>query len=676
MRSFSHLGQTYKLLAHQGDDYETSDDEARPYSNWLKAVNEPIFHPLKDADVSAIEEALINDLPINLEQVITSIVNRNVEKLNKNSPLVAGYWRATSAGGQRAGRSVHANQIGVLHSEDSQPRRTMEPAEFILHSEHLGAWFSRIRKINDRTQAAYVQCLLLTGARPHELIRLRWADLDFDEQSMVINSGVWSERKIPLTPYLCSLLFELGDANSIDSVGQPATDGQLSLGELSTESRKVFSSIQTKDGGIRLSLKAYEKALVSAGLSALNLSGLRGSFVAFCNRIKVPPDIIQQITGNTNTGSVEHYAGDRSLSLLRAWHNKIERWILVQANIEDIEIPENISDRPGVECGSRYDSVGMCETQPSNTNPLQLAEMDQLILTLYARGLSSHEIVVAFREVYDLDVSVTLISKVTDQVTEQMVTWQSRPLHAIYPIVYFDYIELKIHDGSRVVNKPVYVAFGATTQGYKEVLGFWMSEERGAPFWISAFRELKDRGLQEILITCADGLKGFSAAIEAEYPQTRLQVGIFHMVRSSLEYVLSKDCQAVTNDLKRICQATTEDQALAQLELFGRKWDVRYPHISKSWTTRWPNLRALFAGPSEIRQSIYTTNVMRSLSRAIRSVVQHREIFPSYKSAKEVIYLLIEQELKKRIVPIRNWNLVRSSLDVEFGDLLAPYSSE
>ena len=270
------------------------------------------------------------------------------------------------------------------------------------------------------------------------------------------------------------------------------------------------------------------------------------------------------------------------------------------------------SQHGDVEIETPRDRDGTFEPQLLRKNQTRLTQMDDQILTLYAKGLTTREIVDAFKEMYDADVSATLISKVTDRVLEQVTAWQSRPLDTVYPIVYLDCIVLKIREGMRVVNKAIYLALGVNMDGHKDLLGLWMSENEGAKFWVSVLTELKNRGVKDILIACVDGLKGFPDAIAVEYPQTRIQLCIVHMVRNSLKYVSWKDYKAVTRDLKQIYQATTEDQALAELDRFGKTWDAQYPQITKSWTTHWVNLRTLFEFPSEIRKAIYTTNAVES----------------------------------------------------------------
>jgi putative transposase len=331
------------------------------------------------------------------------------------------------------------------------------------------------------------------------------------------------------------------------------------------------------------------------------------------------------------------------------------------------------SQHGDVEIETPRDRDGTFEPQLLRKNQTRLTQMDDQILTLYAKGLTTREIVDTFKEMYDADVSATLISKVTDRVLEQVTAWQSRPLDAIYPIVYLDCIVLKIREGMRVVNKAIYLALGVNMDGHKELLGLWMSENEGAKFWVSVLTELKNRGVQDILIACVDGLKGFPDAIAVEYPQTRIQLCLVHMVRNSLKYVSWKDYKAVTRDLKQIYHATTEDQALVELDQFGKTWDSQYPQITKSWTTHWVNLRTLFEFPSEIRKAIYTTNAVESLNSVIRAATKRRKVFPTDESAKKIIYLAIEQASKKWTMPIRNWKMALSRFEIEFGDRLTDH---
>ena len=326
-----------------------------------------------------------------------------------------------------------------------------------------------------------------------------------------------------------------------------------------------------------------------------------------------------------------------------------------------------------IEIDAPRDRAGTFEPQFVRKGQTRLTQMDDQILALYAKGMSTRDIVAAFKEMYDADVSAALISKVTDRVLDTVTEWQSRPVDAVYPIVYLDCIVLKIRQNKRVINKSMYLALGINMEGQKELLGLWLAETEGAKFWLSVLTELKNRGLQDILIACVDGLKGFPEAIAAEYPQTKIQLCIVHMVRNSLKYVSWKDYKAITADLKAIYKASTESAALLELERFGEKWDEQYPQISKSWHNHWPNLITLFEYPPDIRRVIYTTNAIESLNSVIRKATKQRKVFPTDDSAMKVVYLAIQSAAKKWTMPIRNWKPALNRFMIDFGDRLADY---
>ena len=340
-----------------------------------------------------------------------------------------------------------------------------------------------------------------------------------------------------------------------------------------------------------------------------------------------------------------------------------------KGNSRNGSTPKRLKSQHGeVQIDTPRDRDGSFEPQLLRKHQSRLTQMDDQILTLYAKGLSTREIVAAFKEMYDADVSATLISKVTDSVIDRITEWQSRPLDPIYPIVYLDCIVIKIRENMRVINKSIYLALGVNMDGHKDLLGLWMSENEGAKFWLSVLTELKARGVQDILIACVDGLKGFPDAIAVEFPQTRVQLCIVHMVRNSLRYVSWKDYKAVTAALKTIYQSPTEDQALSNLEQFGRAWDSQYPQISKSWTAHWANLRTIFEYPPEIRKAIYTTNAVESLNSVIRAATKRRKVFPTDDSARKVVYLAIEQASRKWTMPIQNWKMALNRFVLEFGE--------
>ncbi|EKO3923391.1 IS256 family transposase [Vibrio metschnikovii] len=299
--------------------------------------------------------------------------------------------------------------------------------------------------------------------------------------------------------------------------------------------------------------------------------------------------------------------------------------------------------------------------------------MDDKILSLYAKGMTTREIVATFKEMYDADVSASLISKVTDAVLEQVIEWQARPLDAIYPIVYLDCIVVKVRQNKQVINKAIYLALGVNMEGQKELLGMWMSETEGAKFWLSVLTELQNRGVNDILIACVDGLKGFPDAINTVYPKTQIQLCIVHMVRNSMKYVPWKDYKTISTDLKEIYQATTEDDALLALERFGDKWDEKYPQISRSWTAHWDNLNTLFSYPQDIRKAIYTTNAIESLNSVIRKATKKRKLFPTDESARKVVYLAIMDASKRWTMPIHHWKQALNRFMIMFEERLTDY---
>ena len=319
------------------------------------------------------------------------------------------------------------------------------------------------------------------------------------------------------------------------------------------------------------------------------------------------------------------------------------------------------------------DREGSFEPQLVKKRQRRFTSMDDKILFLYAQGMSTREIVATFKEMYGADVSATLISKVTDAVLEQVVEWQSRPLDAVYPIVYLDCIVVKIRQDKQVINKAIYLALGVNMEGHKELLGLWLSENEGAKFWLNVLTELQNRGVKDILIACVDGLKGFPYAISTAFPDAQIQLCIVHMVRNSLKYVTWKDYKAVTADLKQVYQSVIEEEALLALDRFSDRWDDKYPQISKSWRTHWYNLNTLYNYPEEILKEIYTTNAIESLNSVIRKAIKKRKLFPTDDSAKKVIYLAIQAASKKWTMPIRNWKAALNRFMIEFENRLTDY---
>ena len=289
------------------------------------------------------------------------------------------------------------------------------------------------------------------------------------------------------------------------------------------------------------------------------------------------------------------------------------------------------------------------------------------IISLYSRGMTVRDIQAHLNEIYGVDVSPELISKVTDAVHEDVRSWRTRPLDSIYPIVYLDALCIKSRQNGKNENKALYLALGINMEGRKEVLGFYLSENEGAKFWLGVLTDLKNRGVQDIFIACMDGLTVFPDAVRAVYPATKVQLCIVHMVRNSTKYVSYKDLKAVCQDLKQIYTAVNEDEALEALEDFGKNWNSKYPMIQRSWEAHWDDLNEFFAYPEQIRRVIYTTNAIESLNATLRKVTKNRAAFPDDDAIMKIMYLAIQKASKKWTMPIRNWGLALNQFAILFG---------
>ena len=271
----------------------------------------------------------------------------------------------------------------------------------------------------------------------------------------------------------------------------------------------------------------------------------------------------------------------------------------------------------------------------------RLDGFDDRIVSLYARGMTVREIQGHLQELYGVEVSPDLISRVTDAVLEEVRAWQSRPLDPLYPVVFFDALRVKIRDEGLVRNKAVYLALAITAEGDKEVLGLWIEQTEGAKFWLKVMNDLKTRGVHDILIAVVDGLTGFPEAIGAVFPQTTVQTCIVHLIRNSLAFVSWKDRKRVMPDIRAIYRAETVEAAAARLDEFEAKWGAQYPAIAPSWRRAWEHVVPMFAFPPAIRKMIYTTNALESLHRSLRKIIKTRGSFPSDEAATKLLFLAI-----------------------------------
>jgi putative transposase len=279
----------------------------------------------------------------------------------------------------------------------------------------------------------------------------------------------------------------------------------------------------------------------------------------------------------------------------------------------------------------------------------------QCCTILYARGMTTRQIKQHLEEIYQVEVSPSLISSVTDAISDEVKAWQSRPLDAVYPIIYLDALVVKVRESSHIQNKAIHLIVGINTSGRKEVLGLWITHNEGAKFWLSVLTDLKNRGVKDIFIACVDGFTGFPDAIEAAYPKAEVQLCIVHQVRNSLKYVRWKWRKEVAEDLKMIYTAATVEEAELQLEAFSRKWDEQLPTISKSWRLNWERLIPFMSYPAEIRRVIYTTNVIESVNSSLRKVLKNRGSLPSEDAVMKLVYLALRNISAKWNLPIRDW---------------------
>ena len=318
------------------------------------------------------------------------------------------------------------------------------------------------------------------------------------------------------------------------------------------------------------------------------------------------------------------------------------------------------------------DRAGGFEPQLIPKHQTRWTGFDDKIISLYSRGMTVREIQAHLTEMYGTEISPTLISSVTDAVMDEVKQWQSRPLDAIYPMVYLDCIHVKVRDAGAVRAKAVYLAIGVNMSGEKEVLGLWIAQTEGAKFWLSVVTEIKNRGVQDIFIACVDGLKGFPEAIEAVYPQAAVQLCIVHRVRNSLNYVGWNKRDQVAADLKLVYTAATVDEAEQHLTAFEEKWDDAYPPIAQSWRKHWSRIIPFFDYPPEIRKVIYTTNAIESVNMSLRKVTKSRGSFPNDESLMKLFYLALMNISKKWTMPLRDWKPALNRFTIQFEERMPP----
>ncbi|WP_438710078.1 IS256 family transposase [Aquimarina muelleri] len=284
--------------------------------------------------------------------------------------------------------------------------------------------------------------------------------------------------------------------------------------------------------------------------------------------------------------------------------------------------------------------------------------IENVIISLYAKGMSNSDIEEQIREVYDFEVSTSTISRITDKITNDIIAWQNRPLEPVYLIVWMDGIVFKVRENSKVINKTIYIAVGLRRDGKKEVLGLWLGKNESAAFWMSVLTDIRARGVEDLLITATDNLNGFTDTIKNVFPEATTQICVVHQIRNACRYVVWKDKKSFTKDMKLIYDAPTKEAAKAALDDFAQKWEAKYSYAIKSWRDNWEELTAFFEFPLEIRKIIYTTNLIENLNGKIRKYTKNKLSFPTDQAVMKSVYLATREATKKWSMPIPNWGII------------------
>ena len=317
------------------------------------------------------------------------------------------------------------------------------------------------------------------------------------------------------------------------------------------------------------------------------------------------------------------------------------------------------------------DREGEFEPQLIKKNQTTLTgDIEEKIISMYAKGMTTSDIEAHIKDIYGLECSDTTISRITDKILPVVREWQSRPLEEIYAVVFMDAIHFHVRSEGQIVKKAVYIAIGINMDGIKEALGMWVGENESAKFWLSVMNSLKNRGLEDILIACVDGLTGFTNAIEAVYPKTEIQQCIIHQIRNTTKFVSYKDIKALMADLKKVYAAVDETTALTELDNFEEKWSNKYPKIAISWRVNWANLSTYFKYPEAVRTLIYTTNTIEGFNRQLRKVTKNKSVFPTDDSLLKMLYLAMIDITKKWTGKRKDWGQIHSQLEIYFAERL------
>jgi putative transposase len=421
---------------------------------------------------------------------------------------------------------------------------------------------------------------------------------------------------------------------------------------------------------------------------AIDRARLRGA-IELSEDGRLPDDVVDELLAGARTE--EEIVGPGGL-LARLTKRLVERAMEVEltdhlgyephleppggaGNTRNGTSPKTVATEHGpVAIDAPRDRNGSFEPKIVRKRQRRFEGFDDKILALYSRGLSTRDIEAHLAEIYGVRVGRDLISRVTDAVMDDARAWALRPLEDVYPVIFLDALVLKIREGGSVGRRACYLALGITVDGDRDVLGIWFQETEGAKFWMQVLSELKQRGVQDILICCVDGLKGFPEAIEAIFPQTTVQTCIVHLIRHSLKYVPRREREQVARDLKPIYTAVDSDAAQSELERFDETWGQRFPVITQAWLTAWEHVIPFLAFPDEVRRVIYTTNAIEALNRQLRKAIKTKGHFPNEDAARKLIYLALINAVPQW-TRTRNWTIALLAFKIHFGDRLPDTAS-
>ena len=374
-------------------------------------------------------------------------------------------------------------------------------------------------------------------------------------------------------------------------------------------------------------------------------------------------DVLQQVMESELDDSLgyeksERLSSDSEKSMSKNYRNGYsQKTIKTQLGEVNVKVPRDRNGEYEPQIVGKYDR--------------NAEGMEEKILGLYACGMSQRDISEQIKNLYDVEISPELVSKISEKIMPEVAAWQNRPLDSVYPFVFMDAIHYKVKENHQYITKAAYVVLGVNMEGNKDILGVWIGQNESSKFWLNVLNDMKTRGVRDVYLFCVDGLTGFREAIEAVYPMSQIQRCIIHQIRSSTRYVSYKDIKELMRDLKAVYQSVTEDEALNALIRFKEKWSKSYPSCVKSWEENWDILSTFFAYPPEIRRIIYTTNIIEGLNRQFRHITNNKPSFTSDDSLKKMLYLASMKIVEHWTVRCRNWDTVLNQLNIMFSDRLA-----